>query len=653
MTTDQILLFSLFAIVLGMLLWGRFRYDLVAAIGLLSAVALGLVPQEETFSGFSNPAVVVVALVLVASKAFENSGALAALAERMLAKERPIGAHILLTSGFGAVLSAFINNVAALAMLMPLDIRAARKAKRPPGLTLMPLAFATILGGMITLIGTPPNIVASAIRAERLGQPYSMFDFAPVGLAVAAAGLLFVAFLGWRLVPARKDELADLTESASFNSEIEIPDNERVADLHFSDLEEAAESADVLIAGLRRDGKYTRRGRGPVRLQPGDILVVRGGSEGIAAFVKTTGIAQPKDEEAAEEGKAPKRKTPEKKTPEKKPSTARKPAAKASRTASATRKGKADAQEKGEENQAREPEPQAESGIEEALAELPRVVEAVVRGDSRIIGRNARQLRLRSRERLVLLGISHTGTVHKSGLIEQAFEAGDVLLLSGAGSTDATTLHRLGLIVVNRLQVDELRPWRVALTVGIFIAAILAATLGLTSFTIAITMAVAVYAALGLVGAREFYEQIPWPIVVLLACFLPLGAAFERLGGTGLIAGSILGITEGYPPIVLLILVMVVTMILSDVLNNVATIVVMGPVGLDLAQRLSVNPDTFLMGVTLAASCAFLTPIGHNNNTLIMGPGGFRFGDYWQLGLPLELIVLVVSIPMLLIVWPL
>ena len=604
MTTDQILLFALLALVLGLLLWGRFRYDLVAAAGLMCGVVLGLVPENLAFRGFSNPAVMIVALVLIASRAFENSGALGLLTKIASNEKRSAGAHIAVIGGIGAALSAVINNVAALAMLMPVDVQAARKAGRPPGLTLMPLAFATILGGMVTLIGTPPNIIASAVRQQQLGAPYGMFDFTPVGGAVAIAGVIFVALLGWRLVPQHKDQAAELDPS-SFLAELLVPEESKLAGRVGVELDEEAEKADVRLVGLIRGGKrHSARAR---RIQPGDRLVVEGATDAIAAFIKALDLQKPKEEEEQARSK------------------------------------KEEADEEGE------PAPKDE----EDAFRGPEIIEAVVRSDSSLVGRSATSMKMRPRFGITLLGIARSGRVVREQISDRRIKAGDELLITGQPASSQRTLEQLGLVAVNRTSVAPFRPLNAAITIGLFAGAIAIATLGYLSFTVAIAIAVVAYVALGLVPVGELYHQVEWPVVVMLACLLPLGTAFEEVGGTALIANSIVDLTQGYSAVVALIAIMTVTMMLSDVLNNVATMVITGPIAIDLGQQLGANPDTFLMGVAIAASCAFLTPIGHKNNTLIMGPGGYRFSDYWRMGLPLELVVLAVAVPMLLWVWPL
>ena len=609
LTVQQITLFALFAVILVLLLWGRLRHDLVAASGLLAAVVLGLVSADDAFSGFSDPAVVVVALVLIASRAFENSGALDALTHRLTSKNRSVPVHVLLLGGLGAALSAVMNNVAALALLMPYDIRAARAAGRPPGLTLMALACATVLGGIVTLIGTPANLIASGIRQERLGEPYAMFDFTPVGLPVAAAGVVFVAFVAWRLLPSRADPgVRTSGEAVSFKAELRVPEQSAAIGRAVAELDAEAEQADLLVIGLIRDGRAHYGKSRRMLLQARDSLLVEGSTDAIAQFIKQVGLQDPR---AA-------------------------PAAVVEQLPAEAAKGAGEAIEAAEES-AREPE----------------IVEAVVRIDSRLVGRTAVEVDLRSRFGVTLLAMSRAGAIVQGGVRNRVIRPGDLLLLAGVGAARRATLEQLGVIAIGTASVAAVSRTRVAIAVGLFATAIAVAVMGLLPFTIALAIAVAGYAATKLVPAREFYEQVDWPVIVMLACLLPLGAAFDKLGGTALMADVIIQATQGQSPVFTLVVLMVVTMLLSDVLNNVANIVIAAPLAIELAQKLSVNPDTFLMGAVIATSCSFLTPIGHQNNTLVMGPGGYRFGDYWRLGLPVEILVLLVAVPLLLLVFPL
>jgi di/tricarboxylate transporter len=607
MTDQQVLLFLLFGAVFGLLLWGRIRHDLVAAMGLFAAVILGLVPDEEAFSGFANPAVAIVALVLVASRAIENSGALRLAGRAIYNSERKTGNHIAAMGSIGAALSTVINNVAALAMLMPLDIQAARKAERPPGLTLMPLSFATILGGMVTLIGTPPNIIAAGIRYEYLGESYGMFDFAPVGLCVAVAGLAFVSLIGWRLLARTSAEIAHEPREEEFMAELKVPESSKLVGKTIGEFEAATEDVGIAIVGLLKDGKRLVKRALVTSVASGDRIIVEGATDGIGKFIEVLGLQR---EELAKEKVKDKTKENE-----------------------GEKKGSLSAFADDAENV---------------------LMEAVVRASARVEGRNAKSFRLNARFGVTLLGISHQGRMLREKVNERILEAGDLLLLSGPRDSLSHVADWLGVLPVNEVSVAPVTAnWRIATAVGLLAAAIAVTTLGWLSFEVAIAIAVAGYAVTKLVPAHEFYSQIDWSIVVLLACLLPLGEAFDRVGATEMLAGMLLGATIDMPVVISLVVLMVGTMMLSDVLNNVATIVIAGPLAIATAQRLEVNPDTFLMGVTVAACCAFLTPIGHKNNMLVLGPGGYRFGDYWRLGAPLEIIVMVVSVPALLYFWPL
>lgn len=591
MTPDQILLFSLFGIVFGLLLWGRFRYDLVAFGALMVAVLLGLVPASDAFAGFGHPATLVVALVLVVSAGLVRSGAVFLITRTLVDSSRSLGTHIAIMGGIGGVLSAFMNNVAALALLMPVDIATARKAGRSPGLSLMPLSFATILGGMATLIGTPPNIIIAAIREDSLGAPFGMFDFAPVGGAAAIAGLAFVAFIGWRFIPIRDsgvggDKLGDL---APYISELSIPEDNQIVGARLRDLLESAEKADVAILGIVRDGKR-RFGTGRnLVLKAGDILVLEAVPEALDEFRAALKL------DFAPEGHP----------------------------------------------------------IENAVGEGVSLVEMVVTDNSRITGRTAQSIGLGWRKRTVLMGISRKGQRLTKRLRQTMIQTGDILLLLTPSDTGEDVVDWLGGLTLADRGLSVTRDSKTWAAIGFFAGAVIAASLGLVYLPIALGLVVVAYVLFKILPLVEIYDHIEWPVVVLLGSMIPLGTALEASGGTELLAQGLVTISEGWPAWGTLTLLMVVTMTLSDLLNNTATAIVAAPVGIRMAETLGVNPDPFLMAVAVAASAAFLTPIGHKNNTLVLGPGGYGFGDYWRMGLPLEIIVIVVSIPTILVVWPL
>ena len=592
MTTDQIILFSLFGAVFGLLLWGRFRYDLVAFSALLGGVVLGVVPTKDAFSGFGHPATIIVALVLVVSAGLVRSGAVYLITRTLVDASRSLGTHIAIMGAIGGVLSAFMNNVAALALLMPVDIQTARKAGRAPGLSLMPLSFATILGGMATLIGTPPNIIIASIREETLGEPFKMFDFAPVGIVTAIAGLLFVAFIGWRLIPAQdsKQAGATLESYTDYLAELTVPTDSKHIGKRVSELYEIAEKNDVAILGLIRKGK-TQYGTAKNNILQGqDTLVIQAAPEALDEFRAALNLdfTDTKREEFL-------------------------------------------------------------SGASEGLT----VIEVVATESSRITGKTAEAIGLAWRQRTVLMGLSRKGKTVKSRMRKTVIEAGDILLLLAPQDAANDVIEWLGCLPLADRGVAVTENSKVWLAIGLFAGAVALASFGIVYLPIALGLVVVAYVLAKIVPLSELYTHIEWPVVVLLGSMIPLGAALETSGGTELISGALLDLTGELAPWMILTVLMVVTMTLSDVLNNTATTIVAAPIAIQMAQSLDVSPDPFLMAVAVAASSAYLTPIGHKNNTLILGPGGYSFGDYWRMGLPLEILIVAVSVPAILVFWPL
>ena len=592
MTTDQMILFALFGGVFVMLIWGRLRYDIVAFAALLAGIVLGVVPYEDAFSGFGHPATVIVALVLVVSAGLVRSGAVLLITRTLVDSGRSVLGHVAVMGGVGAVLSAFMNNVAALALLMPVDMATARKAGRRAGATLMPLSFATILGGMMTLIGTPPNIIIAGIRRDRLGEGFTMFDFFPVGAVTALAGLVFVATLGWRLIPGARRAPAEGEgrETARYVAELTVPEESGLLGLKLGDLYDRADGAGVQVLGLVRGGRRMFGSARHVPLEAGDSVVLEADPEALDEFRAGEGLDF------------------------------------------------ADGQRMTLLNA-------AEQGLS--------LVEVVVPESSRIVGRSAQSIGLTWRHRTVLMGLSRRGTRITDRLRREKVRAGDILLLLVPMGQAEEVVTWLGALPLADRGLAVTQNGKMVLSGALFLGAVAAASFGLVELTVALGIVVLGYVLSKVVPLHELYAHIEWPVVVLLGSMIPLGAALETSGGTELIAGWLTALTTGWPAWTALLVLMVVTMTLSDVLNNTATAIVAAPVGIEMARRLDVSPDPFLMAVAVAASCAFLTPIGHKNNTLVLGPGEYGFGDYWRMGLPLELLVVGVSMPMILLVWPL
>jgi di/tricarboxylate transporter len=594
MTFDQIAILVLIGAILVFFIWGRWRYDLIAFSALLIAVVIGLVEPMEAFLGFGHPAVVTVAAVLIISRALSNSGLIDMLAKGLdPAAGRGESLHIGFIGGISALLSAFINNVGALALLMPVALKSAAKAKRTPGFILMPLAFASILGGTLTLIGTPPNIIVANYRAENGGEPFAMFDFTPVGAAVALAGLAFVALAGWRLIPSArrgKSEDSALFEIDAYVTELSVPEGSALVGKGRRQLEAEFEGHGAELAGLIRSHQRIHSATWRGTVAAGDILVLEADPEGIDKLVGTYGL------ELVGSGKDV-------------------------------------------------------SG--DLKSDDVALVEAVVSPAGMIENRTASGVRLRGRFGVNLLAVSRQGRPIRTRLHSMRLRAGDVLLLQGPVDQMPTVLSDIGCLPLAERGLKIGRPERAWLSLAVFVAAIVFMSLGLAAAPIALGLAAMAMLFLNVASLREAYDSINWPVIVLLGAMIPIGGALETSGATALITEFLLGFGGGVSPVLVLTILLIVTMTLSDIVNNAATAVIMAPIALGLAERLGVNADAFLMAVAIGASCAFLTPIGHQNNTLILGPGGYRFGDYWRMGLPLEIIIVAVAIPTILWVWPL
>jgi len=572
------------------LIWGRWRYDLVAFVALLIALLTGLVPTDRAFAGFGHPATVIIALVLIISRGLSNSGVIELLARYVIDAGRRLAAHITIMSGLAAALSALMNNVAALALLMPLDLQAAKKSGRSPSLSLMPLSFASILGGMITLIGTPPNIIIAEFRGDVLGESYRMFDFAPVGIACAAVGVAYVALIGWRLLPADRkatDAGEDLFDLADYVVEVRVAKGSDIIGKRVRDLDELAEKSDVEIIGLSRRGKRLPGLARVAVIEAGDTLVIEASPESLEEALGNLKLEY--------------------------------------------------------------------IGRGEVLLEDQNLMlhEAVVQEGSRLAGRSTMSIKLLYRYRVSLVGVSRQGQRFRDNVRKLLLQPGDVLLLLGPEERLADVTGRLGLLPLADRGQRVIQRDKVWLAVGLFVAAITAASVGLVYLPVALGCVAAAYVFFNIVPIRDVYNSVEWPVIVLLGSMIPIGMALQDTGGTALIAQGIVDLSSGFSPAIVLLLLVIVTMTLSDVMNNTATAVIAAPIAFEIAGRLNVSPDPFLMGVAVAASCAFLTPIGHKNNTLIMGPGGYKFGDYWRMGLPLEVLIVAVSVPTILAVWPL
>ncbi len=614
MTTDQLQILAILLATVAMFLWGRWRHDMVALGALLACILAGLVPPANAFAGFGHPAVITVACVLVLSRGLQASGAVDALTRNLLPAKAGPTLSITALTALGALLSAFMNNVGALALLMPVAIQVARRVELPPGRVLMPLAFGSILGGMTTLIGTPPNLIVSAFRAQTGAGTFAMFDYAPVGLAVAVAGVGLIALVGWRLVPTRGGTGIEGFESGAYITEARVPEGSKAEGRTLKEIDAELERNDAQVIGLVRNEVRVNAPSPGRRVRAGDILVVEAEAEALATSLSGLGL---KLEEAQPRATSPEPVPESDATPER------------------------------DDTGPDDPDARREGSDEVVLMEL------VVLPASPIAGRSASDLLLRSRYGLNLLAVSRQGHRSVARLRSLRIAAGDVLLMQGQPDALTEFAGNSGCLPLaeRELRIPDRR--KAVIASSIMVAAIAGAAFGLLPAAVSFAAGVLLSMAMRTVPPRAVYAAIDWPVIVLLAALIPVAGAMESTGTADLIARFLLDSLAQGNAVLGLGIMLVVTMMLSDVMNNAATAAVMCPIAIGAAAQLGVNADPFLMAVAVGASCAFLTPIGHQNNTLILGPGGFRFGDYWRLGLLVEIVVVAVSIPLLLRFWPL
>lgn len=590
MTLDQIMTFSIIGIGIGLLVWNRWRYDIVALAMLFAAVLVGIVPAEKAFSGFADPVVVTVACILVLSAAVSRSGfidvTLKILGRFVAYKNLQVFVLVIMVM----VLSAFINNVGALAVFLPVAMSFAQKADRKPSELLMPMSFASLLGGLVTLIGTPPNLVISDIREDFVGEPYHMFEFAPVGLAICAASILYLTF-GWRLLP--KDRRGKgLPESRfkleNYISEVLVSEESPLINKTIREIEAAIEG-DFAIIGIVRDGYRSLIPSGRHIVHHDDILVVQSDPIVLKNVVDSGRV---------------------------------------------TLTGSKD--------------------IEDVsiVSDEVGITEAVVMAGSELIGATPRTLQLRRRFSVNLLAVRQSVRKNASQRLHNIrFEEGDVIVLQGNIDMMPETLQELGCLPLAERSLQLGRPKFIYMPVVIMGVAIALAVLNILPLSISLLGAVVTIAFLQIMRPGEIYSAIDISVIVLLGALIPVTQAMQSTGGAELIATFVSEVTQGMQVPFMIAIVMAATMAVTPFLNNAATVLLMAPIAANLANNIGVDIDAFLMAVAVGASCDFLTPIGHQSNTLVMGPGGYKFTDYFRLGLPLTIMVILVGVPVIMMVW--
>ncbi|WP_445365177.1 SLC13 family permease [Microbulbifer sp. ANSA001] len=616
MTLDQLLILAILAVTIALFIWGPWRHDMVALASLLACVFTGLIPAENAFNGFGHPAVVTVACVLIISRGLQNTGAMDALAQRVVPRSGNITLGILLLTGLGAFLSSFMNNIGALALLMPVAADMAEKQNIAPGKILMPLSFATILGGMTTLIGTPPNLVVSGFRASAGAGSYGMFDFTPVGLLVTVVGLLFIGLIGWRLVPGRSQAGASSFDTGTYLTEAVVGEKSAAAGKSLREIGKLLGAEDAQVVGIVHNDARVSPATPWHRAHSGDILVIEAEPESLTASLSSLGLKMVGESESVQ-------------------------------------KDKEELKDKMSQATAGRKEKSAEKEKNSNHREEMQLRELVVMPNSLLVGRSIQFLHLSARYQIHLLALSRRGRRSVRRLRSTPILAGDALLMMGADDNLNHFAREQGCVPLAQRDISMPNKEKSAIALIAMALAVGGAAFGLIPAAISFAACVLAFMALKVVPLRNIYESLDGSVIVLLGTLIAVADVIETTGAADLLAQVLLDNLAQGSAVVALALILIVTMTLSDFMNNVATAAVMCSIAFSTAEQLAVNPDSFLMAVAIGASCAFLTPVGHQNNTLILGPGGFDFGDYWRMGLPLEILVVLVSIPMLLWVWPL
>ena len=594
MTLQQILAFAVIAGTMALFVWGRLRYDLVAGVALLVAVLIGVVPANKAFSGFSDEIVVIVAGALIVSAGVARSGIIELALQRLAPHVTSLRTQILILVGVVTLLSAFVKNIGALAMMIPIALQMAKRSNRSPSLLLMPMAFGSLLGGTMTLIGTSPNIIVSRIRGEILGQPFAMFDFMPVGLGLAAAGVLFLVLFGYRLLPKDRQAAPGLGEAIDIRdyvTEARVKEDSEIAGQTVGELRKQSDQ-EVRVTAVVRDEK-TAVPSPNMKLKPNDIVLLQGEPAALERVVARSDLEL--------EG----------------------------------------------ENRASRTEAKGEAKDEIG------VIEAVIGPNSLLIGQAAGRMALHDRFNVNLLAVSRSGQRFTERLRDIELDSGDVIVLQGILTHMPAQLRALGCLPLATRQIRLGSVRRGLIPVAILLAAMVLAGTGTLSVGIAFFGAGVLTILLGALTLREAYETVEWPILVMLGALIPVSDAIRTTGGTDVIATALSGVAHALPDYGAVALMMLAAMLITPFLNNAATVLVMAPIAAAFAQKLGLRPDAFLMAVALGAACDFLTPIGHQCNTLVMGPGGYRFGDYARVGAPLSLLILLLGVPLIMIVWPL
>ena len=585
---DQIIILGLLILMVGLFIWGRWRYDAIS-LGVLSVfVLLGYIQPEEAFNGFSHPAVITVALVLLISKGLERSGFISVIGRKLQAYANSEIQFMISITFFAAILSSFMNNIGAMAMLLPITLGICQKMNWNPSKFLIPLSFASILGGMNTKIGTPPNIIISEFRNDFVDKDFAFFDFAFAGVPVSILGILFIALIGWRLIKKRpiNSENNPLIELEDYLVEMVITENSKLIEKRALDFRQELDTDTALMGQIDENGKKIEI-HGNQKLYEGQILIMKINPDMVADIQQEFGLDIDSENDL--------------------------------------------------------------TSIEDLGG-----IEAIIVPKSRLIGRKYQYFKRLIGRDLSLLGLWRRGLKFRFRLSNEIFKVGDVLLIANRGEKNniSEKLELAGLMPLWQREFDVARdPTKIFIAFGLFAICLLLVIFNFVPIVVAFLICVIGFVSSKLLTGEGVYRHIDWPVVILLAAMIPIGNTLISYGITDSVSSYLAGLSSTVDYVWLVVLIMIITMFLSDIINNAATAVIMAPLAVSLADKINQPIEPFLMSVAIGASCAFLSPIGHQCNTLVMAPGNYKFGDYWKVGLPLEILIILISVPAIIFYW--
>ena len=585
---DQIIILGLLILMVGLFIWGRWRYDAIS-LGVLSVfVLLGYIQPEEAFKGFSHPAVITVALVLLISKGLERSGFISVIGRKLQAYANSEIQFMISITFFAAILSSFMNNIGAMAMLLPITLGICQKMNWNPSKFLIPLSFASILGGMNTKIGTPPNIIISEFRNDFADKDFAFFDFAFAGVPVSILGILFIALIGWRLIKKRpiNSENNPLIELEDYLVEMVITENSKLIEKRALDFRQELDTDTALMGQIDENGKKIEI-HGNQKLYEGQILIMKINPDMVADIQQEFGLDIDSENDL--------------------------------------------------------------TSIEDLGG-----IEAIIVPKSRLIGRKYQYFKRLIGRDLSLLGLWRRGLKFRFRLSNEIFKVGDVLLIANRGEKNniSEKLELAGLMPLWQREFDVARdPTKIFIAFGLFAICLLLVIFNYVPIVVAFLICIIGFVSSKLLTGEGVYRHIDWPVVILLAAMIPIGNTLISYGITDSVSSYLASLSSAVDYVWLVVLIMIITMFLSDIINNAATAVIMAPLAVSLADKINQPVEPFLMSVAIGASCAFLSPIGHQCNTLVMAPGNYKFGDYWKVGLPLEILIILISVPAIIFYW--